>query len=183
MMAAGPADVPAVHVGFFPPRPGTPATNPWLVFAFMGWLTRVVAWIAVTWQRIRPSGGAMPNTITVPLADVAQAAADPEKVLVNALRAAHRVACGLVRWLVARTTVCPASVVVTIFRVPSYRSTSRYGHRSGRSGSNGSGNPEAARGNGSRSAIGSKSLRDPGNRDSKINNPPNREICCPPAAQ
>ena len=63
----------------------------------MGWLTRVIAWIAVIWQRIRPSGGAMPNTITVPLADDAQAATDPEKVLVNALRAAHRVACGVPR--------------------------------------------------------------------------------------
>jgi hypothetical protein len=174
MMAAGPAGVPAVHVGPFPSRPGSPATYPWLVFALVGqWgpLTRVIAWIAVTWQRIRTSGGVLPSTITVPPSDHRQAASDPVKVLVNALRAVHRVAGALIRWLDARTTAFPASAVLTMFRVPSHRSAPRYGHRFGRSGSNGSMNSDPPRGNGSRFAIGSKSLCNTGNRDSKINKP------------
>ena len=107
MMAAGPAGVPAAHVGLFPPRPGSPATNPWLVFAFMGSLTWAIAWIAVTWQRIRTSGGVLPSTITVPLADHRQAATDPVKVLVNALRAVRRVVGALIRWLVAEDNSAP----------------------------------------------------------------------------
>ncbi len=174
MTTAGPAGVPAMHVGpFFPPRPGLPMTNPWLVFALVrqwGPLTRAFAWLVVTWQRIRTSGGVSPSTITVPLAAHAQAATDPEKVLVNALRAVHRVAGTLIRWLVAKAKVFPASAVA-MFWVPSRRSTPQYGHRSGPSGSNGSRNPEPARGNGSRSPVGSKSLRNPGNRVSKINKP------------
>jgi hypothetical protein len=155
VMAAGPAGVPAVRVDPFPSRPGSPATYPWMVFALVGqWgpLTRVIALIAVTWQRIRTPGGVLPSTISAPLVDRVQAATDPEEVLVNALRAARRVACILIRWLVARATVFPA--VVTMFRVPSHRSTPHHGHRSGPSGSNGFRNPEPARGNGSRSASG-----------------------------
>ena len=119
-------------------------TNPWLVLALVGqWgpLTRAFAWLVVTWQRIRTSGGVSPSTITMPLANHREAATDLVKVLVNALRAVHRVAGTLIRWLVARATVFPASAV------------------------------EPARGNGSRSAVGSKSLRNPGNRVSKINKP------------
>jgi len=174
MTTAGSAGVPAVHVGpFFPPRPGSPATHLWLVFALAGqWgpLTRAISRIAVTWKRIRTAGGVLPSMIPVPLADDKEAT-DPEKVLVNALRAVPRVAGTLIRWLVARTTAFNVSAVVTMFRVPLHRSTPQYGHRSGRSGSNGTRNPEPARGNGSRSAVGSKSLRNPGNRVSKINKP------------
>src|SRR6476619_1077107 len=136
MTTAGPAGVPAMHVGpFFPPRPGLPMTNPWLVFALVGqWgpLTRVFGWLVVTWQRIRTFGGVSPSAITVPLAGHGETATDPVKVLVNALRAVHRVAGTLIRWLVARTTVFAASAV-TMSRVPSRRSTPQYGHRSGRS--------------------------------------------------
>ena len=171
MMAAGPADVPAAHVGLFPPRPSLPATNPWMVFAFMGSLTWVIAWIAGAWQPTRTSGGVLPSTSTVPLAHHRQAATDPVKVLLNALPAVHRVVGALIRWLVAETAALPASAVVTAFRLPSHGSTRRYGHRSGRSGSNGSRNPEPARNNGSRSAIWSKSSHNPGNRNFKINKP------------
>jgi hypothetical protein len=102
-------------------------------------LTRAFAWLVVTWQRIRTAGGVSPSTITMPLANHREAATDLVKVLVNALRAVHRVAGTLIRWLVARATVFPASAVV-MFWVPSRRSTPQYGHRSGPSGSNGSRN-------------------------------------------
>ncbi len=174
MMAAGSAGGPAVHVGLVPPQPGSPVANPWLVFALVwqwGPLALVIAWLAVTWQRIRTSRWAFPNTIAEPPAGHGDAATDPVKVLVNALRAARRVAGALILWLVARTTVFLASAVVTMFRVPPHRSAPRYGHRSSRSGSNRSRNPEPARGRGTRSAIWSKSLRHPGNRDFKINKP------------
>ncbi len=180
MMAAGPAGVPAVHVGPFPPRPGSPATNPWLVFAFMGSLTRAIAWIAVTWQRIRTSGGTFPSTI-LPLAGDGEAATDPEKVLVNALRAARREVSALIRWLVARATVFPA--VVTMFRVPLHRSTPHYGHRSGPSGSNGFRNSEAAMSNGSRPRSGQNRCATQETESPRSTNPPNREICRPPVAQ
>jgi len=122
MIAAGPAGVPAVHVGLFQPRPGSPATNPWLVFALMGSLTRAIAWIAVTWQRFRTSGGVLRRTITEPAGDE-EAPTDPQKVLVNALRAVHQMAGTLIRWLVTRTTVFPASAVVTMLWEPLHRST------------------------------------------------------------
>ena len=177
MTTAGSAGERAVPFGPFDlPRFGRPSTPLalylWLVIAVVdqcGPLARVIAWIAETWQRLLTSGGVLPSTIAVPPADHRQAATDPEKVLVNALRAAPRMVGTLIRWLVARTSLFPASAVVTMFRLPSHRSTPRYGHRSIPQRINWSRKPELARGSGSRSAIGSKSPQNPGNRDSKIN--------------
>ncbi len=110
MTTAGSTGERAVPFGPFGlPRFGRPSTPLelylWLVLAVVdrcGPLTRVIAWIAVTWQRIPTSGGVLPSTITVPPADHRPAATDPEKVLVNALRAAHQLAGALIRWLVGR---------------------------------------------------------------------------------
>jgi hypothetical protein len=183
-MAAGPAGVPAVHVGLFPPRPGSPATNRWLVFALMGSLTRAIAWLLVTWQRIRTPGGVFPSTITMPPADHQQAATDPEKVLVNALRAARRVAGALIRWLVATAKACPASAVLTMFRgaVAQFSTAVWTSVRPQR----------IKRGPGTQNQPGAA---DPGARSGqnrcatwetefpRSTNPPNREICRPPVAQ
>ena len=122
----------------------------------------------MTWQRIRTAGGILPSTIAVTLADYGQAATEPEKVLVNTLRAAHRIVGILIRWLVASTSLFPASAVVTMFRLPTHRSTPRYGQLSRPQRINWSTNQNwpGVTDPGPRSG---KIAARPGNRDPKIN--------------
>ena len=119
MTAAGPAGTPAVPRGAAgPPRPGWPAMYLWLVSALVGWGPPIeaITRISVTWQRIRPTRGVVPNTlpITAVLAGLAvKAAGHAEKVLVNRCRALRRASTVLTRWLVPSTIAAlPGSAAI-----------------------------------------------------------------------
>jgi hypothetical protein len=112
MMTAGSTRTPQVSCGqFVPPRFGRPSTPPapypWLVFAFLNewgppaaaitwiavtWIAVTwiaVTWIAVTWQRIQNAGGVVRTTLRISGTLAGKAAAEAEKVLINARRALH----------------------------------------------------------------------------------------------
>jgi len=136
------ASTPEVSFGpFVPPRFGRPSTPlaayPRLVIASLiewGTLATAIPWIAVTRQRIHTAGGLVPRTLRISgtLADLAgQAAADAQKVLVNARRALHRAVDNLTQLPVTSTTTAFRGTVKWRTRVPVPRSTPATGTPTG----------------------------------------------------
>jgi len=152
MTTAGSATTPQVSCGpSVPPRFGRPSMPPatylWLVFAFLNewgppaaaitWIAVTwiaVTWIAVTWQRIQTAGGVVRTTLRISgtLADLAgHAAAEAEKVLVNARRALHRAVDNLTQLPVTSTTTAFRGTVKRRTGVPVAQITTTNRHRWG----------------------------------------------------